>query len=74
MLLIMGNHSNPQTDPTLKGAGDIEVTLNRDVIKAIGLIQKQIFVKIGAVKKECCILSASLMNAKIIARLELILS
>jgi len=46
-----------------------EITFTTEVVKAIGLVQKQLFIRYGSTRKPCSLHSASLTNAKVMARM-----
>ncbi|MCF7939782.1 MAG: PilZ domain-containing protein [Spirochaetales bacterium] len=48
---------------------DTEITFNREVIRATGLVQKQIFLKFSGYQVPCIIYSVSMTSAKIVANL-----
>ncbi|HUV07833.1 MAG TPA: PilZ domain-containing protein, partial [Spirochaetia bacterium] len=66
----MENLKDKHLDTIFERHKDTEITFNKEVAKATGLIQKQLFVKYGPIQKPCCLHSASLMKAKIIVQLE----
>ena len=46
-----------------------EITFTKEVVKAIGLVQKQLFIRYGNTRKPCYLHSASLTNAKLMVRM-----
>jgi len=46
-----------------------EITFNREVVEAIALVQKQLFIRYGSTQKPCYLHSVSLTNAKVMAQM-----